>query len=148
MGQILEVRLQDGTTAQIDSDLVAGKSIEGISTDSTPVAIDTGFAPAEGAGAFAVLNSVAYDPTGNLVGAISYFLALRTSSEGVLDVAGDGTARAVLGDGALTEDMAVTFSVSADNTLVVNYATTGYANPVQWVGVLQTGVNTDVFASL
>lgn len=144
MGQILEVRLEDGTTAQIDQDLISGETIEGTSLVGTSAVVDTGFAPSPGAGAFVILNSVAYDATGNLVGGNSYGIALRTSSSGVLVVAANAAIRATIGDGALTADMAVTFSVSADNTLVVTYATTGYANPVQWIGILQTGANTDV----
>jgi hypothetical protein len=144
MGQILEVRLQDGSTAQIDQDLISGETIEGVSLVGTSAVVDTGFAPAEGAGAYVILNSVAYDATGNLAGGSSYALVLRTSEAGVLVIAASNTVRATIGDSALTADMSITFSVSSENTLVVTYATTGYANPVQWIGVLQTGANTDV----
>jgi hypothetical protein len=142
MGQILEVRLQDGTTTPIDSDTVAGTTAETTSTSAASGVVDTGFAPGDGEGAYVLMNACGYDPTGNLVAGVTYGIALRKSGAGTLAIAGHNAIQAALGDGGLTGDVAITFSVSMENTLVLNFATTPYANPVSWIAVLQTGAST------
>ena len=44
-----------------------------------------------------------------------------------------------MGDAALTADVAVTFRVSANNTLEINWNIGAYANPVAIAAVLRTG---------
>lgn len=142
MSQILEVRLEDGSTAALDASLVAGVSFNGVSTTPLAFAQDTGFSPPPGAGASVNLRTCVYDPTANLVSCQEWNVALRKSALGVLVVAGDAQVGANIGDGALTADVTTAFSVSADNTLIVTTGVGAYPNACTVAGVITTAAVT------
>jgi hypothetical protein len=142
MGNILEVRLEDGSVAQIDQSLIGGASFEGIAPAmAVPLVIDTKLAPPAGEGSFLVVNFSANDPIGNKATGGQYLVQLRKSTGGVLALAGGAqqVGGALVGDAAL-ETSTLAFSVSAGNTLVMTFTgEAGYANPLNFVATIATG---------
>jgi hypothetical protein len=142
MGQILEVRLEDGSTAAIDASLISGVSLTGVSATAAALVADTGYAPPPGGGAFVKFMVEVYDPTANLNAGAEWNVSLRKSAAGVLAIAASAQVGANLGDAALTADVVTTFTVSADDTLVLNVAVGAYPNACEVVATLSNGATT------
>jgi len=121
--------------------LASGASFNGTATPSTPLVLDTKFSPPAPGGAFVKVTVNAFDVTAPADAGVEYNVALRKTAGGVLTLAGNELIGAKTGDAALVADLAVTFSVSSSNTLVVNVAITGYPNNAA-VSVVLSGTKT------
>jgi hypothetical protein len=127
MAAILEVRLEDGSVAAIDTGFIGGGgggSIQGSAGPNLPVVIDTGFSPGPNQAATVSIAWCVYDNTvgGQKVTGNTAIVSVRKSPVGTLTIAA-GAAEVLAanaGDAALATE-ALTFSVSLNNTLVCTF---------------------------
>lgn len=141
MSENLDVRLEDGNVATIVGALVAGQAVQGQSLTATAAVVDTGIAPPPGEGMAVLITANASDPATPADAAGSALVSLKRTAAGVTTVAGSQAlgAAAFVGTAGLVAAAAMTFTISANNTLVLNLATAGYAPPVNWGVTLATG---------
>jgi hypothetical protein len=139
----IDVRTEDGNVTSINNAIVSGTSFNAAGVAHlAPVTVDTLAAPPPGQSATYEMTIVGNDAVAPAAVGQVWTIVVRKSGGGVLTIAASNATQAALGDAALVAALTTTFGVSANNTLTVTYTLAAYANPVSFLGVLQTGATT------